>query len=348
MKRLLQSLLAVSASAKSAALEVGILDICLSELRNKHALLCADGSAHSKKGTGWLGRGAQLHPRYHEEADELNGVLGTLTNLLFKAQDAKHALARSAIPAVLAQLWPLCILDDGLIGSLLKVHCNIVAGPVENAVCLIFPASDRNTPVRQCIQLANKLVRVQAKGLVLALLFEFLAAAIRNTACRGVMMREKLIDECISHLNTKKKPCQEILPFLAAASAYRDAQAALCRSEATLAAVLNLAKTGTSDSRHAAAKTFRNICSFRQARVIISGNSEFMATLQYLAGSATPVAIAAKEAIWLLLKNANSTLRRKMWVKVGSLLQDNHHHPHCSIATADTRTPKPEIEAVNV
>lgn len=198
MKELLQSLVAVSPSAKAAALRAGLVHRIASELRRVTDELSVGGSASALAPDGhWASAAAakkhepKVEPRMPSEkrkastavqrqrlsraAWELRHLLATLANLLHGSQDVQSAVIASSVPKALESLWATCELDDAMMQLLIEVCCNFVVGSIDAVRSLALPASNKSSIVRRGAKLACRLLKAGEHRKVLPVLLEFLA-----------------------------------------------------------------------------------------------------------------------------------------------------------------------------
>jgi hypothetical protein len=281
---------------------------------------------------------------------------GMLSNLLFSGRLIKAAVLASSIPTTLEAVWGVCVLDGRLLQTLLDSLCNLVAGSTNTCTNptagdggragggvngLALPATNQANLLRRCSKLACRLLRTNTKESLVRSLFEFFSAVVLNNDCRAAMWREGLLDECLVQLSTRRRLHPGLLPFLSCASFCKDTQTALCRSTLLLAVVVEHTHTHTTSrtpntsasasathrrTQLAATTILANVCTLRQARAMIAGNTAFVTILRQLACSTdSAVQAAAQEALWSLLRHSNKTDRRKMWPQVQGVLQQQQH-----------------------
>ncbi|XP_054840962.1 rotatin [Eublepharis macularius] len=304
-------LLAISKNAQNYALEAGLIESCLEQMKHIHAQLNLDslkpGKAGQKKKDDHLDK-------------ELKLVMQLLRNCFFRNEGCKAVALGSHLMSVMHSLWPWLLMDDSLMQTTLHLLCVYTANYPPG--CSLLCTANAGLSPHQTVQrtavgnsLMHNIVKLASQtpaenSIVQQMTFNLLANLVVAHDCKGVLQKNNFLQNFLS-LSLPKGGNKYLgilavgwLKLLLNLSFGEDGQQMIVKLNGSLDQLIEMTKFKHKSNPYIVLLILHNICFSSANKAKILANDKVIAVLSACLESDSPTAqrIGAS-ALWALLHN---------------------------------------------
>ncbi|XP_027738679.1 rotatin isoform X2 [Empidonax traillii] len=322
----LLSLLAVSKNAQKCALEAGLIDSCIENMKHIHAQLNLDslkpGKAQRKKEENLL--------------KELRCSMQLLRNCLFQNQECKVAVLKAHLVPVLHSLWPWFLTDDSSMQIALHLLCVYTANYPEGCASLCWTSGGQSSLLSARgaagSSLTHNILRLASQvsndnSPVQQVVFCLISNLALSHDCKGIIQKSNFLQNFLSlslPKGSSKNPGNVStlwLKLLLNISFGEDGQQMVMKINGFLDQIVEMCKCKHKSSQHLALLILHNICFSPTNKPKILGNEQAIAVLSACLESDSPaVQRVGAASLWALLHNyqkakvtlKNPSIRRRI------------------------------------
>ncbi|XP_053915106.1 rotatin isoform X2 [Cuculus canorus] len=322
----LLSLLAVSKSAQKCALEVGLIDSCIEDMKHIHAQLNLDslkpGKAQKKKEENLI--------------KQLWCSMQVLRNCLFQNEECKMAALKAHLVPVLHSLWLWFLIDDDAMQIALHLLCVYTANYPAGCSSLCWASGGQssllsarsaagNSLMHNILKLASQVSNDRSP--IQQVVFCLLSNLALSHDCKGLIQKSNFLQNflCLSlPKGSHKNPgnvCILWLKLLLNISFEEDGQQMIMKINGFLDQVVEMCKYKHKSSQHLALLILHNLCFSPANKPKILANDEAIAVLSAcLESDSCAVQRIGAASFWALLHNyqkakvtlKNPSIRRRI------------------------------------
>ncbi|KFO77963.1 Rotatin, partial [Cuculus canorus] len=322
----LLSLLAVSKSAQKCALEVGLIDSCIEDMKHIHAQLNLDslkpGKAQKKKEENLI--------------KQLWCSMQVLRNCLFQNEECKMAALKAHLVPVLHSLWLWFLIDDDAMQIALHLLCVYTANYPAGCSSLCWASGGQssllsarsaagNSLMHNILKLASQVSNDRSP--IQQVVFCLLSNLALSHDCKGLIQKSNFLQNflCLSlPKGSHKNPgnvCTLWLKLLLNISFEEDGQQMIMKINGFLDQVVEMCKYKHKSSQHLALLILHNLCFSPANKPKILANDEAIAVLSAcLESDSCAVQRIGAASFWALLHNyqkakvtlKNPSIRRRI------------------------------------
>ncbi|NXL99601.1 RTTN protein, partial [Tyrannus savana] len=322
----LLSLLAVSKNAQKCALEAGLIDSCIENMKHIHAQLNLDslkpGKAQRKKEENLL--------------KELRCSMQLLRNCLFENQECKVAVLKAHLVPILHSLWPWFLTDDSSMQIALHLLCVYTANYPEGCASLCWTSGGQssllsargaagNSLMHNILRLASQVSN--DNNPVQQVVFCLISNLALSHDCKGIIQKSNFLQNFLSlslPKGSSKNPGNVStlwLKLLLNISFGEDGQQMVMKINGFLDQIVEMCKCKHKSSQHLALLILHNVCFSPTNKPKILGNEQAIAVLSACLESDSPaVQRVGAASLWALLHNyqkakvtlKNPSIRRRI------------------------------------
>ncbi|XP_074940694.1 rotatin isoform X2 [Phalacrocorax aristotelis] len=305
----LLSLLAVSKNAQKCALEVGLLDSCIEDMKHIHAQLNLDslkpGKAQKKKEDNLI--------------KQLRCSMQLLRNCLFQNEECKVAALKAHLVPVLYSLWPWFLTDDSSMQIALHLLCVYTANYPAGCASLCWASGGQsslasarsaagNSLMHSILKLASQVSNDNSP--IQQVVFCLLSNLALSHDCKGIIQKSKFLQNFLSLSLPKgshKNPGNVStlwLKLLLNISFGEDGQQMIMKINGFLDQIVQMCKYKHKNSQHLALLILHNVCFSPTNKPKILANGEAIAVLSAcLESDSCAVQRIGAASLWALLHN---------------------------------------------
>ncbi|XP_062593037.1 rotatin-like isoform X3 [Saccostrea cucullata] len=323
----LRNLLAVSQTAKSAALQMGFVETTIENVKQLHSKINLEalqlGKTTAKKKDDSL-------------VQDLVIIFDILRNLLFMNEDAKMACYHSDLPAVIYKIWPWCQMEPQLMISTISLLSTYVAKCLTAASSLAYTSPSSTSTIQNVRSsssqlgtnsLVHCLLKLAGKDGVreplLKALYGLLATLALSSECRNIMFKSNFFRE-FTELNprktkkTKHNKNLEIywLELMVNLSFSTEGQQMILKTGDSVDLLLDFVECGNGATLEYSILIIRNMCCHCSSKPKLLANDKLLPLLlaclnkdsvkvQTIAASALLGLVYNNQKAKVMLKNAN-------------------------------------------
>ncbi|NXT33646.1 RTTN protein, partial [Pelecanoides urinatrix] len=322
----LLSLLAVSKNAQKCALEVGLIDSCIENMKHIHAQLNLDslkpGKAHKKKEDNLI--------------KQLRCSMQLLRNCLFQDEECKMAALKAYLVPVLHSLWPWFLMDNSSMQIALHLLCVYTANYPAGCASLCWTSGGQsslpsarsaagNSLMHNILKLASQVSNDNSP--IQQVVFCLLSNLALSHDCKGIIQKSKFLQNFLSlplPKGSNKNPGNVStlwLKLLLNISFGGDGQQMIMKINGFLDQIVEMCKYKHKSSQHLALLILHNICFSPTNKPKILANDKAIAVLSAcLQSDSCAVQRIGAASLWALLHNyqkakvtlKNPSIRRKI------------------------------------
>ncbi|XP_006892807.1 PREDICTED: rotatin [Elephantulus edwardii] len=195
----LMSLLAVSRRAQRHALEAGLVDSCVDQMKNVCAQLNLDSLRPGR---------AALRRKEDGFSKELSTAMQLLRNCLYQNEKCKEAALEAHLVPVLHSLWPWLLMDDSLLQISLQLLCVYTANYPSACSSLCWSSSGPSPAPPACRGAASSSLMIRILKLASQMpldssavqhaAFTFLSNLALSHDCKGVIQKSNFLQNFLS------------------------------------------------------------------------------------------------------------------------------------------------------
>jgi rotatin len=270
----LKSLLAISNSAKMAALEAGLMETLFEHMQRLHKRLNSEVLE--------LAKTQIARKKSNSTLTELLMIIELLRNFLYRSEDVKNAACKNGLANLVHTLWTWCQLDSPLMLSVLALLSCYTANCLPACSSLAMTTNmigkqEKLPPMKLHISsnsLVHCLVRLLQKEANLAnrnqtILkqgFSLVSNLALSQECRGILWKSNfLVEFSAAHIQQVKKSKPNILDnlwlnLLVMLSFSTDGQNMILKINDGLALLIEFGSTGLDNQQKSAILVLRNLC----------------------------------------------------------------------------------------
>ncbi|KAK5645259.1 hypothetical protein RI129_006559 [Pyrocoelia pectoralis] len=288
----LTSILCVSSEAKKLALQNGLMETIIKQLKELQVKLSLESVSCLRRLTD--------KKRVSPIIKELGNIIGLATNFMLGDESVKCAAAMLGFTDVIHKLWVWLCVDRLLLSDNLKMLCTYSTNCYLASQSLVFTSAVAGSGPRKApsaLSLLHELVSLVDKEMdlvsrthelsVLQLVFHLLQNACSALECRHILLKANIL-QCASRLHpaiTKKQKMWEHveliwLEFLFALTGYAEGQLGAAKNNEALDIVMMLTTSTKSAIRKTAILVLRNIAFCQSNRPRLLNSAEFIKILQ--------------------------------------------------------------------
>ncbi|XP_039610285.1 rotatin [Polypterus senegalus] len=306
------SLLAVSPAAQKHALQAGLIDSCVEQIKQCHAHLTLDLLT--------LERTTQKKKFKQEDnlIRELKLCIHILRNCLYQNDECKIAATDAHLVSTLHSLWPWFILDDSLMQAALQLLCVYTANSPQ--ACATFswssggPSSAQrggpssNSLMHNIMKLASK--KCPENSSIQQLAFALLSNLVISHECKGLLQKSNFLQSFVS-LSLPKPGSKNLSPIvnlwlklLLNMSFSEDGQQMIQKTNGALEFLTEISQCNPRNNKSASLLILHNICfsSSNKPKVLINDKTvEVLSSC--LESSFLDTQTIGASALWALLYN---------------------------------------------
>ncbi|XP_036086020.1 rotatin isoform X3 [Rousettus aegyptiacus] len=307
----LLSLLAVSRAAQRHALQAGLIDSCVEQMRHVDAQLSLGALRPGK---------AALKKKEDGFIKELSIAMQLLRNCLYQNEGCKEAALEAHLVPVLHSLWPWLLMDDSLMQNALQLLCVYTANFPNGCSSLCWSSSGQH-PVQAagrgaagsslmlCVLRLASQVPLESTA-VQQMAFTCLSNLALSHDCRGVIQKSNFLQSFLS-LTLPKGGSRQLgglgvlwLKLLLSMSLGEDGQQTILRLGGCLDRLAEMSQCRLRSGPDVPLLIFHNICFSPANKPKILANEK---VLSVLAASLESESQAAQRigaaALWALIHN---------------------------------------------
>ncbi|XP_069709364.1 rotatin isoform X1 [Phaenicophaeus curvirostris] len=322
----LLSLLAVSESAQKCALEVGLIDSCIEDMKHIHTQLNLDslkpGKAQKKKEENLI--------------KQLRCSMQLLRNCLFQNEECKMAALKAHLVHVLHSLWPWFLIDDDSMQIALHLLCVYTANYLAGCSSLCWASGGQsslpsarsaagNSLMHNILKLASQVSNDRSP--IQQVVFCLLSNLALSHDCKGLIQKSNFLQNflCLSlPKGSHKSPGNVSTPWLKLLlnlSFGEDGQQTIMKINGFLDQVVEICKYKHKSSQHLALLILHNLCFSPTNKPKILANDKAIAVLSAcLESDSCAVQRIGAASLWALLHNyqkakvtlKNPSIRRRI------------------------------------
>ncbi|NXB38950.1 RTTN protein, partial [Eulacestoma nigropectus] len=322
----LLSLLAVSKNAQNCALEAGLIDSCIENMKHIHAQLNLDslkpGKAQRKKEDNLF--------------KELRCSMQLLRNCLFQNEECKMAILKTHLVPVLHSLWPWFLADDSSMQIALHLLCVYTANYPAGCASLCWASGGQsslpsarsaagNSLMHNILKLASHVSNDNSP--VQQVVFCLISNLALSHDCKGIIQKSNFLQNFLSLSLPKgsNKNSGNVsilwLKLLLNISFGEDGQQMIMKINGFLDQIIEMCKYKHKSSQHLALLILHNVCFSPANKPKILGNDQAIAVLSACLESNSPaVQRIGAASLWALLHNyqkakvtlKNPSIRRRI------------------------------------
>ncbi|KAK7504713.1 hypothetical protein BaRGS_00004199, partial [Batillaria attramentaria] len=317
----LKSLLAVSQSAKHTALEMCLVEILVTNMKEVHARLCLESLAGNrpskKKDEGVL--------------QELILTVNILRNLLCGNEEVKRACIHCGLGGVVHKLWAWCLQETSLMTAILSLLATFAArcpaattSLASTSSSIVGPNATRqqlisNSLVCYITKLTQREIEKELAPSVsssssstissphLRLLFSLMTSLALSAECRSKFLQG------FSHLSpvrSRKSRCRQMVDYMwlelaVSLSFSTEGQNTLLNVNDCLTVLLDFIENGSGHSQQCAMLVLRNMCCHATNKPKILANDQVIPVCVNIveSGEQEQIRTLAASALWALAHN---------------------------------------------
>ncbi|KAK4876162.1 hypothetical protein RN001_012584 [Aquatica leii] len=325
----LTSILAVSNEAKKLALQNGLMELIVQQLKEIHVKLSLESVAYLRR----LSDKKRICP----VLKEVGGLMGLVTNFMLGDESVKASASVLGFADAIHKLWVWFCVDRSLLLDTLKMLCTFTSDCFLAAQCLPLTSAIAGTGPRKVLSnlsLLHEIVILISKEMdlissshdltILELLFGVLHNSCSAIECRNVLMKSNLL-QSLSRLHPAKTKKQKIwqavesiwLEFLITLTGYNEGQLSVAKAADALEIVMMLTSSPKLSNRTSAMSVLRNIAFCHSNRPRLINSPDFIKILQTkLINGCMEEKIVTVTIIWALIANNQ---RAKLILKCAGL-----------------------------
>ncbi|NXE81574.1 RTTN protein, partial [Cochlearius cochlearius] len=322
----LLSLLAVSKNAQKCALEVGLIDSCIENMKHIHAQLNLDslkpGKAQKKKEDNLI--------------KQLRCSMQLLRNCLFQNEECKMSARKAHLVPLLYSLWPWFLTDDDSMQIALHLLCVYTANYPAGCASLCWASGGQsslpsarsavgNSLMHNILKLASQVSNDNSA--TQQVVFCLLSNLALSHDCKGIIQKSKFLQNFLSLSLPKgshKNPGNVTtlwLKLLLNISFGEDGQQMIMKINGFLDQIVEMCKYKHKSSQHLALLILHNICFSPTNKPKILANDKAIAVLSAcLESDSCAVQRIGAASLWALLHNyqkakvtlKNPSIRRRI------------------------------------
>ncbi|GFS26983.1 rotatin [Elysia marginata] len=341
----LKAVLAVSHTAKQTALDSGIVETTIEQLKQTHAQLNLETLGVTKL------TGRKEGPLLQE----LVMILDFLRTFMCDNVDVKVACHHSGLTGVLQRLWAWCQQEPSLLSCVLSLlttycaYCNSAASSFTNSVSATLPptgsgksvggtGSNSGSLLHYVLKLAQRELDRDECSPLLRLIFGLLTNLALNSDCRTVLWKSPFVNQ-FSQLNPRKRKgkiraavdllwCDLIL----ALSFSVDGQQIILKIPDSLTVLMDLMEAGSSLCQRSATLVVRNLCCHAPNKPKLLAAERIVSVLmQQIEGREDEeIQLIATSALWALVYNNHKARVQVKAQNVAARLVDVLHRLQAS------------------
>ncbi|NXY43089.1 RTTN protein, partial [Ceuthmochares aereus] len=305
----LLSLLAVSKSAQKRALEVGLIDSCIEDMKHIHAQLNLDslkpGKAQKKKEENLI--------------KQLRCSMQLLRNCLFQNEECKMAALKAHLVPVLHSLWLWFLTDDNSMQIALHLLCVYTANYLDGCSSLCWASGAQlslvsarsaagSSLMHNILKLASQVSNDRSP--IQQVVFCLLSNLALSHDCKGLIQKSNFLQNflCLSLPKGSHKNPGNVstlwLKLLLNISFGEDGQQMIMKINGFLDQVVEICKYKHKSSQHLALLILHNLCFSPTNKPKILANDKAIAVLSAcLESDSCAVQRIGAASLWALLHN---------------------------------------------
>nr|XP_005995543.1 PREDICTED: rotatin [Latimeria chalumnae] len=297
----LMSLLAVSKTAQKYALEAGLIDSCIEQMKHIHAQLNLDflkpGKAVQRKKEDGLIR-------------ELKVTLQILRNSLYHNEECKVAASEARLVPVLQSLWPWFVMDDALMQMALLLLCVYTANSPAacSSCCWASGGAGSSSLMHSILKLASQ--KSSDNSSIQQMAFALLSNLAISHDCKGVLQKSNFLQSFLSlplpKVGSKSLSALTVfwLKLLLNLSFGDDGQQMIMKLNGSIEVLTELAQYKHRNNQQTALLILHNICFNPANKPKVLANDKTVVVLTTCLESDSPyLQTIGVSSIWALLHN---------------------------------------------
>ncbi|KAK3799170.1 hypothetical protein RRG08_051444 [Elysia crispata] len=311
----LKAVLAVSQTAKKSALDAGVVETTVEQLKQTHAQLNLETLGITKL------TGRKEGPLLQE----LVMILDFLRTFMCDNVDVKLACHHSGLTCVLQRLWAWCHQEPSLLSTVLSLlttysaHCNSAACSFTSSISATLATSGKSSGgisnsgslLHYVLKLAQKELDRDECTPLLRLTFGLLTNLALNSDCRTVLWKSPFVNQ-FSQLNPRKRKGKiraavDLLwcELLLALSFSVDGQQIILKIPDSLTVLMDLMEAGSSSCQRNATLIVRNLCCHAPNKPKLLAAEKMVSVLmqQIECRDNEETQLIATSALWALVYN---------------------------------------------
>ncbi|RUS86970.1 hypothetical protein EGW08_005295 [Elysia chlorotica] len=346
----LKAVLAVSQTAKKSALDAGVVETTVEQLKQTHDQLNLETLGIMKLS------GRKEAPLLQE----LVMILDFLRTFMCDNVDVKIACHHSGLTCVLQRLWAWCQQEPSLLSSALSLlttysaHCNSAASSFTNSHSAISAGLSKPTGgisssgslLHYVLKLAQRELDRDECSPLLRLTFGLLTNLALNSECRTVLWKSPFVNQ-FSQLNPRKRRgkvraavdllwCELIL----ALSFSVDGQQIILKVPDALTVLMDMMEAGSSSCQRNATLVVRNLCCHAPNKPKLLAADKMIGVLmqQIESREDEETQLIATSALWALVYNNHKARVQVKGMNVAPRLVDVLHRLQTSSSQHQSQT----------
>ncbi|XP_052063673.1 rotatin-like [Mytilus californianus] len=322
----LRNLLAICVTAKSTALDMGLVENIIEHVKQTHAKLNLESLQINKANK----------KKEESHVQELILTFDLLRNFIFKSLDAKMACFYSGLHNMVHRLWTWCLLDSNLLSSSLALLTTFVAKcpTATSSLAYSSPSATTVTTAPKTQQLSTNslvhcLIKLVSKDNMkesqLKMVFSLLATLTLSSECRNIMFKSNFLSE-FAEMNprktkkTKKQQFLEVcwLELLLNLSFSVEGQQMILKIKESVDLLLDFMECSQGKPAEVSTLIIRNLCCHSSNKPKLLANDKLLPEImKCVDGGIDPLQRVAISALWALVYNNQ---KAKVMMKNANLL----------------------------
>ncbi|XP_068721388.1 rotatin-like isoform X1 [Montipora capricornis] len=321
----LGSVLALSQSAKHTALQGGLVETCLEQVKHLHVQMNMN-SLNLGKGPAWKKEDPMV--------TELIKVLQLLRNFIYCSASVKAACLESGIVDVLHKLWSWCTVETSLLVEVLRLLSALtaqfpkasarIAGSTGVPGSVSRSLQSGSTFLHGVIKLTNKTISKLQNGTsteldthlaVFRAIFNLLNNAALSAECRGILWKTNFLQPFSSLKPLKSGPNAKQrsisrgatlcwLGLLVNLTFFSDGQQGVVKTPGAVEGLLDLSTSQAKQLQEKALLVLRNLCFHGASKPVLLVNEKLLSLLvDYTTNASTYLRALCLSALCALLHN---------------------------------------------
>ncbi|KAF2899192.1 hypothetical protein ILUMI_06979 [Ignelater luminosus] len=346
----LTSILCISQEAKRLALQNGLVEMSIQQLKELHVKLSLESVEYFRR--------ISDKKRVNPVLKELGSVIGLMTNFMLGDESIKCATSTNGIADAIHKLWIWLCVERPLLSDSLKMLCTYTTDCYVACQSLTLTSSVAGSGPRKVpssLSLLHEIILLISKEMdlvsrthdltILELAFNVLQNSCAAVECRNILAKSNLL-VCISRLHPaltkKQKPWESVeyiwLEFLLTFTSYAEGQISVAKYTDALDLIMMLTSSTKSSNKKEALMVLRNIAFYQPNRPRLLNSDDFLSILvtkltngnteeKYIVAAIMWTLIANNQKAKLILKCAGLDEKLQECIKRLSLSPDENGSP---------------------